>query len=95
MSDPSLSATLEIYNRWRYVVENALGTEIPDAGTYLYQHTLTDGTGSELADRRGLFQRTVAVSANDDIDLAGSLVDIFGNTLTFVKIRKILIANLS
>ncbi len=49
------------------------------------------GTGSGLADKAFADTRTLALSANEDLDLAGSLVDPFGATLTFVKVKGIYI----
>lgn len=46
----------------------------------------TSGTGAGQADLLFADQRTIADSENDDLDLAGSLTDVFGNTLTFVEI---------
>ena len=57
------------------------------------QTIFTDGTGSGQADKMFSDSRTIATSANDDIDLAGSLTDEFGAALTFVKIKTILIHN--
>lgn len=48
---------------------------------------LASGVGADAADLMFSDQRTLGASANEDLDLAGSLVDAFGNTLTFVKIK--------
>lgn len=50
---------------------------------------LTSGTGTSQCDLEYRAQRTLAASANEDLDLAGSLADVFGATLTFVKVRGI------
>ena len=50
---------------------------------------LASGTGANQADLLFHDQRTIAASSNDDLDLAGSLSDSFGNTLTFVKVKTI------
>jgi hypothetical protein len=52
---------------------------------------LANGTGNDQADVIWSDERTIAASANDDLDLAGSLVGAFGNTLTFAKIKAILV----
>ena len=52
----------------------------------------TSGTGAGQADRLFSDQRTIAASSNDDLDLAGVLTDAFGATLTFVKVKGILIS---
>lgn len=58
---------------------------------YGAQYSLTDGAGANQANRVFTDQRTVAASANDDLDLAGSLTDVFGATLTFARIKGMLI----
>ncbi|WP_119270851.1 hypothetical protein [Taklimakanibacter deserti] len=50
---------------------------------------LTSGTGNSQCDLEYRAQRTLSASANEDLDLAGSLADVFGATLTFVKVRGI------
>lgn len=54
--------------------------------------TLTDGTGATQADRLYQAQGTIAASSSVDLDLAGSLVDLFGSTITFVRIKGLYIA---
>lgn len=54
---------------------------------------LTDGTTANKADLLFVDQRTVATASNDDIDLAGSLSDAFGSTITFAEIVAILVIN--
>ncbi len=48
---------------------------------------LANGVGLNQADQLWHDQRTLAPSANEDLDLAGSLVDAFGATLTFTAIK--------
>jgi hypothetical protein len=55
------------------------------------QYTWTSGTGDDAADLIFHDQRTIAASGNEDLDLAGSLVDAFGTTLTFVQIKAVMI----
>lgn len=50
---------------------------------------LSSGTGTSQCDLQYRAQRTLAASANEDLDLAGVLADAFGATLTFVKVRGI------
>lgn len=52
---------------------------------------LTSGTASNQADLLFTDQRTIAPSGTEDLDLAGSLVDALGNTLTFVTVKTIMI----
>lgn len=53
--------------------------------------TLSNGTGSGQASQQWHDQRTIAPSGTDSIDLAGSLTNAFGVTLTFTKIKAMLV----
>lgn len=53
--------------------------------------SLGSGTGDSLADQLFTDQRTIAASGTEDLDLAGGLTDAFGATLTFAKIKTIMI----
>lgn len=52
---------------------------------------LASGTGAGQADKVFTDTRTIAASGTDDLDLAGSLVDGLGQTLTFVKVKAIIV----
>jgi hypothetical protein len=52
---------------------------------------LTSGTASGSADLIFHDTRTLAASGTEDLDLAGSLTDAYGTTLTFVKIKAVMI----
>lgn len=52
---------------------------------------LTNGTGANQADLLWSDQRTVAASATDSVDLAGSLSDAFGGSLTFARIKLLVV----
>ena len=49
------------------------------------------GTGANQADRLFTDTRTLAASANEDLDLAGVLLDAFGSAITFVRIKALLV----
>src|SRR6218665_3613353 len=51
----------------------------------------THGTGNGQANEQFSDIRTLAASANENIDLAGTLIGHFGETLTFTKIKAIVI----
>jgi hypothetical protein len=53
---------------------------------------LGSGTGAGNADRVFSDRRTLAASGTEDLDLAGVLVDAFGATITFARIKGIVIA---
>lgn len=52
---------------------------------------LANGTGANSADLMFHDQRTLAASGTENLDLAGSLTNGFGATLTFVEVRAILV----
>lgn len=50
-----------------------------------------DGTGADQAQKLWTDQRTLAASATEDLDLAGGVSDVFGNVLTFTKVKALVI----
>jgi hypothetical protein len=60
--------------------------------SFARQINLTNGTGANQADRVWTDQRTVAASANEDLDLTGTLVDVLGATLTLARVKVLYIA---
>lgn len=62
-----------------------------DPLTYLKEFTWASGTGADQADLIFHDQRTLNASANEELDLAASLTDKLGNTLTFVEIMAIMV----
>lgn len=54
---------------------------------YTKKYQWTNGTTVDKADRVFSDTRTVSASGTDPLDLAGSLTDLYGNTLTFVELR--------
>ncbi len=59
----------------------------------LYPVGLGTGTGSGQADKMwAAGARTLAASTGEDIDLAGTLVDVFGGTLNLARVKGLVIA---
>lgn len=56
---------------------------------------LDNGTGADQADRIFSDERTLAASANEDLDLAGVLTDALGATFTLARVRAILVIALA
>lgn len=56
------------------------------------QFDLGNGTGASQADRIWADQRTLAASANEDLDLTGTLVDALGATLTLARVKVLYVA---
>jgi hypothetical protein len=52
---------------------------------------LATGTGASQADLVFSDNRTLAASGTEDLDLAGALVDAYGATLTFARVKAILV----
>lgn len=59
---------------------------------YNKSYSIANGTVADSANMIWTDTRTISASGTDDIDLAGSLLDQFGNTITFTKIKGILIS---
>jgi hypothetical protein len=53
---------------------------------------LASGTGAGAADRMWHDTRSLAASGTEDIDVAGSLLDSFGGTVVFARIKGLYIA---
>jgi len=61
------------------------------SGTTLPSWAITSGTGANQADMIFHDQRSLAASTSEELDLAGSLVDAFDATLTFARIKGLVI----
>ncbi len=57
-----------------------------------YTVDLVDGTSAGQANRIFHDTRTLAASATEDIDLAGVLADAFGTTLTYARVKGLIVA---
>lgn len=56
------------------------------------QMSLSNGTGAGKADRLFSDRRTLAASGTEDLDLAGVLLDAFGQAITFARVKGLIIA---
>lgn len=73
-----------------YRGSNDLGTPVfPFDFKKLLQ--LQPGTGTGYADKLFCDERTIAASSTENLDLAGSLTDPLGSTLTFAKVKAIMV----
>lgn len=63
--------------------------------TKSYKQAFANGTAADQANAVYTDTRTVGGSADDDIDLAGILVDGLGSTITFTSIKGIIINSVS
>jgi hypothetical protein len=57
--------------------------------------SLLNGTGAGQADRVFTDTRTLTASAAESLDLAGALTDAFGATVTFARIKTVIVAALA
>lgn len=70
----------------------------PDLGTLkqsmvnAFPNAFTNGTGADNANAAFLDTRTVTASSSEELDLAGGLTDPFGTTLTFTRIKGLIIS---
>ncbi len=58
----------------------------------VYTTLFSTGSGANQANKLFSDQRTLSASASEDLDLNGSLTDAFGQTLTFTKVRGVIIS---
>lgn len=86
----TLTAAIKAVINATYRGVNDLGTpEFPLSISA--SNAFTNGVGINQADLIFSDRRTLAASANEDLDLAGVLTDPFGVVITFAKIKAILI----
>jgi len=57
--------------------------------------SIANGTGADQADRVWYDSAALGSSANTTIDLAGSLLDVYGNAISFAKVTGIVLQNRS
>lgn len=53
--------------------------------------TIADGSGAGQANQLWHDQRIVTASTNDDLDLAGSLTDVFGQTIALARVKALIL----
>ena len=93
----TLESTLTIVDYWKYQTIDTgragpKGEELRERSETIYTKGSADNQLQELfRDRRTVTTSTTA----DDIDVAGVLSNIFGDMITFVKLRQISIYNLA
>ncbi|MET8765473.1 hypothetical protein [Streptomyces sp. NPDC004658] len=86
-----LSSTLAVSAFTELTGSSGLGTARLPAGLSRAV-TLASGTGAGKADKAYTARRTIAANGTDDLDLAGVLTDAFGNTITYAKVKGLVIA---
>lgn len=94
----TLSATLKVSMDW--IFKEALDlTYMTDSGSLSYSESIADGTGADQCDKIWHDSGSLASGASVSLDLAGGLTyTVFGGstiTVTFAKVKAILIVNMS
>lgn len=89
-----MATTLTISNvqsllSWSYETTQDWGNNTSQAGSFNFQDTLANGTAADQADKIYIAQTTIAAGGTTNLDLAGSLTDVFGNVITFARIKAI------
>jgi hypothetical protein len=59
---------------------------------YLKTYQLDSGTGANQADKIWTDTRTLTASSTENLDLAGVLTDAFGATVTFARVKALIIS---
>ena len=88
----SLTATIAISVAWKFTKPTDL-SETTDADKLALSQALASGTGTNQVNQHFADERTVAAGANDNIDLYGSLVNAFGETINFTAVKAVVIQN--
>jgi len=92
MADLTALAVLSLLGQ--YTLDADINT-VKDIVDETIELELADGTGTGYGDLQFHDQRQLSDGGNEELDLAGSLTDQFGSTLTFAKIKLLVIENLS
>lgn len=86
----SAEATIKLEVRGKLDATLDIGTVIHDI-LYGPSQVFSNGTGLDQITQIFSDQRTLAASATEDLDLAGGLTNALGTTLTFTKIRGLIV----
>lgn len=93
-----MAKTLTSYLRLQYQSKHVNDLDLSDPVDSVIQTILlgfANGTGNDQCDLVWHDQRSLADGASETLDFAGSLTDVFGATVTFAKIKAILVQNTS
>lgn len=86
----TLSLSVRAGVSWTYTSEGDFGNTV-NSNTFSFSDSLSNGTAVDQADLLYLAQGSLSASGTLNLDLAGSLTDVFGATLTFARIKGIFI----
>ena len=92
----TVSHTSTSYHIWEYQHTDADSISTPsDIKRFLVANSYTDGSGNNQMQDMVRFEATVSIGEGNEAtyDLAGGVLDVFGNTITFATVKKILLIN--
>lgn len=90
----TLTATTDIRLKWEHTnTPDSGGPTIKDHNTFTLADSLANGTGIDSADLLWHDVRALSATSSETIDLAGGITDQFGATVTFARIRGMIIRN--
>lgn len=72
---------------WTFTKTETFGDNTSQSSNFSFTSNLTNGVIANTADRLFVNQTTLAAGATLNLDLAGSLTDVFGGLITFVKVK--------
>ncbi len=84
LSIPGILARVQ----WVFTSTGTAG-DTSTSSSFSYSKALTNGTGANQANRMFAVNTTLGTSATVNYDLAGSLTDVFGATITFARIKAV------
>jgi len=90
MADLTAKAVITLLGNYTNSLDLVIVKDIFDKS---YTLELADGTGDDQGNIQWHDTRSLAASATENLDLAGSLVDAFGKTLTFAAVKALFIKN--
>lgn len=76
---------------WTFSNTNSFGTSSSCNASFTYSDVLSNGTGADAARYLYAATLTISASATTNLDLAGTLEDLYGNTITFTKVKGIFV----
>lgn len=90
----TLTSTVDIRLKWEHTnTPDTGGPAVKDHNTFVMTDSLANGTALDQCDLLWHDIRTLAATTSEDIDLAGGISDQFGATVTFAKVRGLVIRN--
>lgn len=87
----SLTSTIAASFKWNFSNTVSLVGTTSNSTSFAYSDVLSNGTAADNADLLYIAAPTISASGTLNLDLAASLTDIFGNSITFARVKGIFI----